>query len=386
MALKDLSTHNKIILSVVLVVLLLCLLFVLYLLTRPSVIKITGAEAAKRGEAFIHSMHRDEGSFFAKRYGEEKGVDFQLKDSSGSPAWEILGLVGLYNISQNPEYLNQINQAFTRMKELSNGPNTMLKLVQLEEAFPLVKNPEMLSFIYERLDYLNFRSLYQSPLDMAIEPMYTAIAAKQNALFAGLLDQPGNFEMLKNSLPDLSFRSPSEMRDSLVSNAKRMIDEAEKGDKQGGVILPDEDFGHDTCWIQAAKASLFKVTGETAYRDEVHEAFRKLGFARRRRDGGRVPLGSLAQVQPCIEVLQQLSTEDEGFREDLYVAIEDYLLSRIDLPERKLCDGDAGFLALGADAGSRRCENDVKAVSDASYSIFLLSKHPEVFSLKIKGK
>ncbi len=385
-------------------------------------VKLTGVQIAEQAARFLTSL-TDGKSEFAEANCAENGrcelsrrlpLKYILIDEGGCKldmskclvrdqenlpffSWQMLAYTGLYQATRGENYKLLIKTNFDRLTKVSNGSLELFALHQTHTAYLLLRDFELLNYFVGRANHLRSVGPYDAGevFPASSEPMLTAIAARQIALLAQLLLEPGASHELETKT-GMGNKQQLEARYSdYVKIADRLIPLVEMTqDGTPNVSEPlglREDLTNHSCWTVWAQSSLYKATNNLVYLKVVQDFFSKGAFIDPQT--ASVPGGTYLQaVLPCLDALRELSVINPKFKSQYKTALQTLLVNQWDYEGSTTCDVKGGFrLSLHTgpqpkevmSTGGGPCVSGIRNLSDTSWAIYLFSQSSDVFEVDI---
>lgn len=343
---------------------------------------LSGLDIAKESVSFFDKLSDERGVFSIMACSSKENCYLERPAESTTYAWRLLAFSGLYLNTREERYKTLIYDNFRKLSETYYGPDAFWLLPQVYEGFRATQDISFLSFYYSVAAQFRSFIIFKTDEELLNSPMIRAIEAYELAqayYFLGSKRISG--ELKKRGVVFSDSKSFDFDRSLFLNQSKRLLELGEKASYSGKPVLKDFlEFKQDSCWIQWAKLQLYQATGERKYLDEVHS------FFSRARLGTRLPLevqfSAPVQVHPCIQALQDLTKiykasnfKDQAsiFEKDVDFLIQNFIIPIWDSKHSPKCLGDNGFLS-NYRSKELLCDSNNKLNTDASYSIFLLSR------------
>ncbi|MBD3204690.1 hypothetical protein GF327_10445 [Candidatus Woesearchaeota archaeon] len=299
--------------------------------TDKDYIEMTGLEIAEKNLEFIESMRKDDGGYYYIQTcgGEKKESYIQ------SNAWALMAYASLYSATNDEAYKSAFENEFDIV--LSNKKEdpqyTMWLSTQIDEAYEATKEDDYFDFVYRAGDHL--LSLV-SPNSVK-DSMTAALASRTTALAARRLQE-------NNYLPELKLKL-IELSEKYLVRAKELISQESSIAKR-----KDNKFNMGSCWVQSAKLELFKTTGEKFHVNEINNYFDQMKLVSLLSDQEIFDKTNPTAIQPCIEVMLELSRKNLGsYEDDAKELLNKYLLKNWDNEINPICQGSNGYILTSKD-------------------------------------
>jgi hypothetical protein len=310
------------------------------------------------------------------------------RDYDTSLAWSLLGYIGLYKASGDPDYLSSLNDTMHELMDVCSNRieacnvragenpvseiNSSVKyycdyvLVQSYYAYKLTRDENFLGFMKD------LGICHGEPWAHNSDVMLESIGSREQFILYGLAKTVPGFRGLGTK------EMPGEGRvydyEEFRRQATERLNRAIQNYPATPLIYSSDgaDFRVDACWLQLAKLSGYETTGDQSYFQDVDDFFSRVKL------GGNIGNHSVdlaaSSVLPCLESLQMMKemTNSTKYDGDI-VAIDDYLVNHhLDFPERRLYNGNFGLSSV---SNGGLVAETVKPVSDNAHFIYLLSLH-----------
>lgn len=338
---------------IIALVVIVVLIVSLFYPTQKKPKEVTGLEIAKQSLSFLDKMREPDNMYsFYLKYASCKDnnntICEKTKIKGNVPSlntWATFVYLNLYRSTGDNSYLNKAKNEADLTMSLS-GDAAPLVLIPIYEMYQETKDKKYLDFINEN----GPKILNASSKDFLTK----TVEAKILTIMFSLTQ-------------DLKYLNEAKVR---IFQAEATLKNVTHHHLGVAYSFNDQVVYRPQCLIQIAKMNYYLVRNEQNYLDEV------VSFLDKAEVGGFPQLiQATTFINGCIEALMMAHqiTGKDSYRVQAENMMNFLLSARYDSEERKLIDGDNGFLFV--DNAFRVNQEDInrKYTADTAYTIFLLS-------------